>query len=44
VPKDLAKLGRLLLRLTRRGPAAAEPAAAAVPTETSGVSGGGGAA
>jgi branched-chain amino acid transport system permease protein len=42
VPKDLAKLGRLLLRLTRR-PQPAEPAAA-VPTETSGVSGGGGAA
>jgi branched-chain amino acid transport system permease protein len=42
VPKDLAKLGRLLLRLTRR-PQPAEPAAA-VPTETSGVSSGGGAA
>jgi branched-chain amino acid transport system permease protein len=44
VPKDLAKLGRLLLRLARRGTPPAEPAAAAVPTETSGVSGGGGAA
>jgi branched-chain amino acid transport system permease protein len=42
VPKDLARLGRLLLRFARH-PEAAEPAAA-VPTETSSVSGGGGAA